>query len=142
MGLRRRRHRRELRYPRELKNSRELRYGMAMAVLLSLLLSACGAGEPIETTLSALSRASGDFSQKHVRVSGTLRTFPDPRHYWIENDRLERVALEGDEDLEQALAHRVGQTIQVRGTFYYDSKKGRRIRVKELAAGSTQPGEG
>lgn len=92
------------------------------------LLTACGAGKPTETSLSALAAASKDFSKRHVLVTGTLRTFNDPRHYWIEDDRLNRVAITPSEEL----LSMVGETISVRGTFYYDQDEGRRIKVKEL----------
>jgi hypothetical protein len=74
--------------------------------------------------------AQKDFNGRQVLVSGALRTFATPRHYWIENDALDRVALEGAIDLQPL----VGQTVKVRGMFHYDSKAGRRIEVDELVA--------
>ena len=84
-----------------------------------------------KTTLSALSEAQKDFDGRQVIVSGTLRTFDTPRHYWIENEALDRVALlEGTINL----APLVSQTVTVRGMFRYDSEAGRRIEVDELVA--------
>ena len=80
------------------------------------------------TTLSSLSAAQKDFNGRRVIVSGTLRTFDAPRHYWIENEALDRVALEGAIDL----APLVGQTVKVQGMFHYNMESGRLIEVEEL----------
>lgn len=92
-----------------------------------LMLSGCD-DSPRETTLSALSAAQKDFNGRRVMVSGTLRTFDTPRHYWIENESLDRVALEGVTNL----VPKVGQSIRVQGTFHYDQDKGRRIKVEKI----------
>lgn len=68
------------------------------------------------------------FNGRYIVVSGTLRTFDSPRHYWIENEALDRVALEGA----GKLAPLVGQTVEVSGIFIYDRNVGRRIEVKQL----------
>lgn len=101
-----------------------------MAFAITLLLVGCGATAPVTTTLSALSEFQKDFDGRQIIVSGTLRTFDMPRHYWIENDALDRVALEGTINLEPL----VSQTVTVRGVFRYDSEVGRRIEVDELVA--------
>ncbi len=105
-----------------------MRIKLLMAFAIMLLLVGCGASEPVKTTLSALSEVQKDFDGRQVMVSGTLRTFDMPRHYWIENDALDRVALEGTINL----APLVSRTVTVRGMFRYDSDAGRRIVVDEL----------
>ena len=95
---------------------------------LILLTSSCSDDTPTRTDLSALRSAQTDFHGRDIIVSGTLRSFPDPLHYWIENDALDRVALESERDLAQW----VGEIVEVRGTFYYGRKSGRRIYVREL----------
>lgn len=95
-----------------------------------LVLAACGPAAPIKTTLAALSEAQRDFNGRRVEVSGVLRTFANPRHYWIENESLDRVALEGDHDF----SSRVGQEVEVSGVFVFDRDRGRRIRVEDLEA--------
>jgi hypothetical protein len=107
-----------------------MRIKLLMAFAITLLLLGCGASAPAKTTLSALSEVQKDFDGRQVMVSGTLRTFNMPRHYWIENDALDRVALEGTINL----APLVGQTVTVRGMFRYDTEAGRRIEVDELVA--------
>lgn len=99
----------------------------AAIIAVVWLLAACGA--PVETTLSALSSAQEDFDGRLVVVTGTLRTFPRPRHYWIENEARDRVALEG---AEIDLLPLVGRTIEVRGRFSYGREAGRRIEVESL----------
>ena len=104
---------------------------MLMTFAITLLLEGCGASVPVKTTLSASSEVQKDFDGSRVIVSETLRTFDTPRHYWIENEALDRVALlEGTINL----APLVSQTVTVRGMFRYDSEAGRRIEVDELVA--------
>jgi len=107
-----------------------MRINIVMAFAITLLLVGCGASAPVKTTLSALSEVQKDFDGRQVIVSGTLRTFDMPRHYWIENAALDRVALVGTINF----APLVSQTVTVRGMFRYDSEAGRRIEVDELVA--------
>ena len=97
-------------------------------LIVAIALSGCGDPPPVQTTLAALKASQADFSGRQVVVSGTLRTFDSPRHYWIENEALDRVALEGADEL----APLVGQTVEVSGTFVYDRNAGRRIVVQQL----------
>jgi hypothetical protein len=97
-------------------------------LIVSTLLSACGDPAPVRTSLSALTAAQLDFDGRAVVVIGTLRTFDSPRHYWIENESPDRVALESADEL----APYVGQTVEVRGIFTYERNAGRRIKVKAL----------
>ena len=106
--------------------SRTARYLFALAALTVLF--GCGDPTPVRTSLSALAAAQLEFDGRQVVVSGTLRTFDSPRHYWIENEALDRVALAGADEL----ASHVGRTIEVSGIFTYDRNVGRRIEVKEL----------
>ena len=108
----------------------EMRIKLLMTFAITLLLVGCGASVPVTTTLSALTEVQKDFDGKQVIVSGILRKFDTPRHYWIENDALDRVALEGTINL----APLVSQMVTVRGMFRYDSEAGRRIEVDELVA--------
>lgn len=98
----------------------------SLVLVAVLLLVGCGDSAPVTTSLSVLTNAQRDFDGQNVIVSGTLRTFDQPRHYWIENESFDRVALEGADDLTPW----VGRTIEVRGTFLYDPAAGRRIEVE------------
>jgi hypothetical protein len=101
---------------------------------LLILLAACG-DAPTPTTLAVLSEVQQDFSGRHVRVSGTLRTFAAPRHYWIENDLRNRVAINTDQDL----APLAGKVIEVEGVFWYDRTSGRRINATALRVTGASP---
>jgi hypothetical protein len=101
------------------------------ALVVTALLLGCGHPEPIPTSLAALTAAQLDFNGRNVRVSGTLRSFDSPRHYWIENENLDRVALIGLDDL----APLEGQMVEVSGIFIYNRNAGRRIEVKQIKAG-------
>ena len=105
------------------------------ALVAAGLLFGCGDSEPTRTSLSALTAAQLDFNGRSVRVSGTLRTFDAPRHYWIENENLDRVALIGPDEL----APLVGQTIEVSGLFVYDPNAGRRIEVEQISTAPEEP---
>jgi hypothetical protein len=98
-----------------------------LTIVVAFLAAGCGDSAPVTTSLSALSRAQSDFDGRKVIVSGTLRTFESPKHYWIENDSLDRVALQNVDDLSLW----VGRAIEVRGTFLYDLEAGRRIEVED-----------
>ena len=102
------------------------------AFVITLIVAGCNEPAPVNTTLSALSEVQKDFDGRPVIVSGILRTFDMPRHYWIENDALDRVAIEGTINLGPL----VSQTVTVTGVFRYDSERGRRIEVDELVSGS------
>ena len=79
-------------------------------------------------SLAALVAAQQDFDGRQVIVNGTLHTFDEPRHYWIENDKPDRVALMGAGDL----SGRVGEDVEVHGRFHYDRYKGRRVQVSKI----------
>lgn len=94
----------------------------------AVMLTACSDPPPVQINLAALREYQGELDGRRVVVSGTVRGFDDPRHYWLENDDLDRVALDGAD----GLADRVGQTIEVSGVFHYDPDVGRRIEVDQL----------
>jgi hypothetical protein len=101
---------------------------LVLTLALISLIAGCGGRDAQQTSLSALAAAQQDFDGRQVIVSGTLRTFAEPRHYWIENDKLDRVALEGGDNL----AGRVGDVVEVHGRFHYDRREGRRLFVTKL----------
>lgn len=98
--------------------------------LLLGALAGCGGGAPTEVTLAQLVAQQAAYDGRSVVAAGTLRTHPDPRHYWIEDSAHHRVALTGT----QGLAERVGERVAVRGRFHYGAARGRRIAVDALTA--------
>lgn len=103
-------------------------FRIGAALTIALFVPGCGDSAQITTDLSALSNAQQDFNGQKVIVSGILRTFDSPRHFWIENHSYDRVALHGVGDLAPLL----GQQVEVRGRFFYDRESGRRIQVEAL----------
>lgn len=99
-------------------------------VLLLPLLAACdGAPEDaLVTTPAALTRSAGHFDGRRVTVEGTLRSWADPEHYWIEDAEPHRIALEP----EDGLARRVGEPLRVTGRFHHDPERGRWLEVESL----------
>ena len=103
----------------------------AAGIALCLLaLAGCGTDEAVPTTLPALAERPDRWDGREVVVRGIVRSYPEPRHYWIETTDADRVALAGDADLEPL----VGWTVDVRGTFRYDRTAGRRILVRRIDA--------
>lgn len=98
---------------------------IALLLACALLLGACGEPAAVATTPEHLANVPDDFDGRHVVVTGTLRTFAPPRHYWIEDAALHRVAVEGPP--EEALHELVGERVRVSGRFRYDRSAGRRI---------------
>jgi hypothetical protein len=100
-----------------------------LAVLL-LALTACDGAPPAPTvtTPAALVRSAEQFEGRRVTVEGTLRSWDDPLHYWIEDAAPHRIALEP----EHGLAGRVGEPLRVTGRFRYEPDRGRWLEVESL----------
>lgn len=105
------------------------RPAIAIAIAVTTLgLSACTGHGVADVTLAQLVAQQADYVGRQVLVSGTLRSHPDPEHYWIEDDKYHRVALD-DVD---GLHGRDGEELIVRGLFLYDDVRGRFIVVDSL----------
>ena len=63
-----------------------------------------------------------------VTTQGLVRGFDDPLHYWIEDVRLNRVALEP----EDWVAPYLGQRVEVTGRFDYHPEEGRRMVLESI----------
>lgn len=100
------------------------------AVALAVLVAGCPAddGTPVEVSLAELVAEQQDFDGRTVQTQGIVRTFDDPRHYWIEDDLPNRVELQPDEVAEP----HVGQEVRVTGRFSYADDRGRVIEVDEI----------
>jgi len=102
---------------------------VAMAVIaLATATGACSDGRDSAdaVTLANLVRFAERYDGQRVATSGRVRTHPEPRHYWIEDDELNRVAVEPA----AAVADRVGKRVRIEGVFHYSSDKGRFINVE------------
>ena len=98
-----------------------------LAPLLFLTLAACGSDA--EVSLQVLADYQDGYDGRTVVTEGTVRTFDDPRHYWIEDDDLNRVAISPDD----AVADKVGEQVRVRGLFSASPDAGRSIAVEEVS---------
>jgi hypothetical protein len=104
---------------------------------LVLLLAVVGVGvlgcagdgsEPRVVTLAELVAEQDAYDGSTVIVEGTVRTYDQPRHYWIEDVEQHRVEL-FPHDLVEDL---VGHQIRVTGRFTFVDDRGRGIDVEEL----------
>lgn len=97
------------------------------AAVCALLLTACGTNSG-SVTLETLVEMQSEYNGERVATRGVLRTFDHPRHYWIEDDRLNRVALQPEDQLPPL----VGRTVRVVGTFSYSPSTGRIITIERM----------
>ena len=100
-----------------------------LLALTLVTLAACNGREAVEVTLDQLVAQQAAWDGRTVVAVGTLRSHPDPEHYWIEDDGYNRVELAWSDDLTRYL----GRRLAVRGLFRYDPDEGRRIDVEYLA---------
>lgn len=103
-----------------------MRHAAIIVALLSLI--ACTGDNTADVTLTQLAAQQDDYAGRQVVVSGTLRSHPDPLHYWIEDDAYHRVELDFPGDL----TGREGEHLTVRGRFRYQPDRGRSIKVVSL----------
>lgn len=101
----------------------------ANVLLLSLvlLLAACNDQADV-VDLATLVERQADYNGQRIETQGTVATFEDPRHYWIEDDNFNRVAIEPD----SAVAELVGDEVRVIGEFTADRAVGRILYVDEV----------
>ncbi|MDX1588018.1 MAG: hypothetical protein R3296_03690 [Oleiphilaceae bacterium] len=102
-------------------------WSVLSGVTLALLLVACDEGES-GVTLAVLAEYAGDYDGRTVVTEGRVRTFESPRHYWIEDPDLNRVAITP----ESAVADLVGQRVRVKGRFSASPEAGRAIAAEAV----------
>jgi len=103
-----------------------MRHAAIAFILLCLI--ACTGDSIANVTLAQLAAQQDDYAGRQVIVGGTLRSHPDPLHYWIEDDEYHRVELTYPGDLKR----HEGEYLTVRGLFSYHADRGRSIRVIAL----------
>lgn len=98
-------------------------------VLCLLVLAGCG-GEPTPTRLELadLARFTERYDDERVSTTGRVRTHPDPEHYWLEDEDLNRVAVHPH----GAVKALVGERVRVVGSFRYSREQGRAIEADEV----------
>lgn len=100
---------------------------LAAALLSVVLLGACSE-TTTEVPLATLVEQPSAYDGQTLATTGTVRTYDDPRHYWIEDDELNRVAIEPDE----AVAEFVGEQVRVTGQFTADRETGRVLQAADV----------
>ncbi|HKK23731.1 MAG TPA: hypothetical protein VJ947_08600 [Pseudohaliea sp.] len=101
----------------------------SLFILLLIAVAACSGRQAVEVPLARLVAQQDAYNGRTVVAVGTLRSHPDPAHYWIEDDRYNRVEVAYGDNL----APYLGQRLAVRGLFRYSPDEGRRIDVEYLA---------
>lgn len=101
-----------------------------IATVAGVLLLGCtgGSSQPQAVTLAELVVEQDAFDGSPVVAEGTVQTYDQPRHYWIEDTEQHRVEL-FPHDLVEDL---VGQRVRVTGRFTFRGDRGRGIDVDEL----------
>jgi predicted small lipoprotein YifL len=114
----------------ELRRVLTGRRSVLAVLLVAVSVAGCGlvTGGPHEVTPAELVEEQDRYDGEMVVVEGTVRTYDDPRHYWIEDDHPNRVELEPHE----AAAPHVGERVRVQGEFSFQDDVGRIITVDEL----------
>lgn len=94
-----------------------------------LSISACDReSHPREVTLGNLAGNPVHFVGKVVITEGMVHGIVDPRHYWIEDEFLHRVALKPAD----AVADLEGSRVRVTGVFHYTRDEGRFIVIDDI----------
>ncbi|WP_245791891.1 hypothetical protein [Modicisalibacter ilicicola] len=93
-----------------------------------IALVACADDKPADVSLSVLATRQAAYSGKQVDTRGVVRTFETPRHYWIEDDDLNRVEVLPAE----RIAPYLGERVRVGGRFHYAPSEGRRLEVERI----------
>lgn len=96
--------------------------------LLLLAISTSCTEQPRFFSLQVLVNEAEALDGRAVITEGRVRTFDEPRHYWIEDAKLNRVAIEPD----QIVKDLVGEYVRVEGHFYINKEQGRRIEAYEI----------
>ena len=99
-----------------------------LPILAVLMLSACGSDEITHVTLAELVANPTAYDGRTVAVRGRVHSFDDPRHYWLEDEHINRVGL-----LPSArIAPHLQRHVQVTGRFSFSRDRGRRITVEQV----------
>ncbi|RUO25311.1 hypothetical protein CWE09_00820 [Aliidiomarina minuta] len=99
---------------------------VVLPVSLLLLLAACSGAT--EVSLANLVNQEYSLDGRTVLTKGVVRTFEEPRHYWIEDEQLNRVSIEPD----AAVRDLVGERVEVSGRFTVSREQGRVIQAQRV----------
>jgi hypothetical protein len=104
-------------------------FAFAFAFFCALALGACERGQRIEDiTLAELAARQHTYDGRTVRTRGTVRGFDDPRHYWLEDENINRVGLIPVE----LIAPHLGRKVTVVGRYAFTPDRGRMITIQTV----------
>jgi len=107
---------------------REARFSAILGLML-LVMAGCGGESPAqEVRLLDLVRQVERFDGERIVTAGIVRSHPDPEHYWIEDEELNRVEIRPGE----RIAAHLGDRVQVTGRFSYAPDAGRVIEAEAV----------
>lgn len=84
---------------------------------------------PEDVALAELVARQADYDGRTIRTRGIVRTFDTPRHYWLEDDHLNRVGLMPAE----LIAPHLDRQVTIVGQYSFASDRGRRIAIDTIA---------
>jgi len=100
--------------------------GMAGLTALTSLTGCDGSGAQVPLELLVIQEEA--HHGRVVTTTGTVRTFEQPRHYWVEDAALNRVAIEPD----ARVSDYVGREVTVSGRFTASRQAGRLIEAETV----------
>jgi hypothetical protein len=105
-------------------------WSRVIVTVVSVVLLGCAAGEPQPevVSLADLVAEQDAYDGATVIAEGTVQSYDDPRHYWVEDIEQHRVELFPHGAVEDL----VGQRIRVTGRFTFRDDRGRGIDIDEL----------
>lgn len=103
-----------------------------IGLMALLMLAGCDYSDaPQAAPLHLLASEPEQYQDTLVVTTGVVRTFAEPRHYWVEDDDLNRVEIRPMAKIEK----RVGERVSVTGTFHFAMDKGRWIEAESVTSG-------
>ncbi len=100
-----------------------------IAAAFVTLLSLAGCGDRVhEISLAELAANQQAYDGLLVRARGTVKGFHDPRHYWLEDEHVNRVGLMPPE----RIAPHLGREVGIVGRYSFAQHRGRRIHIIEI----------
>lgn len=108
---------------------------LLVAIATALVLTACGSDgtTPEDVSLAELAARPQAYDDRTVRTRGIVRGFDDPRHYWLEDPRINRVGLEPMD----IIAPHLDREVTIVGRFSFSRDRGRRIKIGSIEAYDT-----
>jgi hypothetical protein len=101
-----------------------------LVLTFGLVLAPTGCSSaPAAVPLAELASEQEAWDGREVVVHGTVRSFDDPLHYWVEDADAHRVELVPHDGLDVLVGHEV----VVEGRFTFREGEGRRLQVARLS---------